>query len=216
MEPNPVTHAAMIYLCTRSKRYFEKAVSFYDQMKLLNFPIHLRVHNYMLQGCGKVSDFDLTMKIWNELIDASKIDTRMTPNEFTLSSVLWALSSIETSELKLSKRDFHYEMDGKDLVSIATDIYKQGTCIVKTNSHLANAYLAVLTNNLNTELAEQFFHSEMAGDCQRTKHSYELMFKMYDSLRNMPKTLEIKSKMDQEGLIVPFEGWRAMIRTASL
>ena len=69
MEPNPVTHSAMIYLCTRSKIYFDSAVNFYDQMKLLNFPIHLRVHNYMIQGCSKAAELERAWAIWNNLID---------------------------------------------------------------------------------------------------------------------------------------------------
>ena len=218
MEPNPVTHAAMIYLCSRSKRSFENAVNFYNQMELLNFPIHLRVHNYMLQGCGKVADLETAMKIWNNLVEKSLTDSRLRPNEFSLSSILWALASVETSELKLSKRDFHYEMeDGeKTLVDLATDIYRQGTAIIQPNSHLANGYLAVLTDNLSIERAEDFFHNEMTGNCQRTEHSYEFMFKMYDTLRDFGKALELKSKMDSDKVIVPFEGWRAMIRTAAL
>ena len=42
------------------------------------------------------------------------------------------------------------------------------------------------------------------------------MFKMYDGLVDFEKTRELKIKMDSENLIVPFEGWRAMIRTAAL
>lgn len=216
MEPNPVTHSAMIYLCTRSKRYFESAVSFYDQMKLLNFPIHLRVHNYMIQGCAKSADLDRAMSIWNDLIEKSLSDPKLKPNEFSLSSILWALASVETSKTKLSKRDFHFDMDSKDLIQMATDIYRQGTAIINPNSHLSNGYLAVLTDNMAVEKAEDFFHNEMNGDCKRTEHSYELMFKMYDSLRDFDKTCELRTKMHSENLIVPFEGWRAMIRTAAL
>lgn len=216
MEPNPVTHSAMIYLCSRSKNYFETAIKFYDQMNLLNFPIHLRVHNYMIQGCSKAADLDRAMTIWNNLIDKSMTDPKLKPNEFSLSSILWALASVETSELKLSKREFHYEMESKDLIKLATDIYRQGTSIIKPNSHLSNGYLAVLTDNLAVEKAEDFFHNEMIGDCKRTEHSYELMFKMYDTLRDFDKTLQLKTKMDSEQVIVPFEGWRAMIRTAAL
>lgn len=217
MEPNPVTHSAMIYLCTRSKRNFESAINFYDQMNLLNFPIHLRVHNYMMQGCSKSADLDRAMSIWNGLIDKSLTDPKMKPNEFSLSSILWALASVETSELKLSKREFHYETESKDLINLATEIYRQGTSIIKLkNSHLSNGYLAVLTDNLAIEKAEDFFNNEMIGDCNRTQHSYELMFKMYDNLRDFDKTLKLKTKMDSEKLIVPFEGWRAMVRTAAL
>lgn len=214
MEPNPVTHSAMIYLCTRTKRNFETAINFYDQMDLLNFPIHLRVHNYMIQGCSKAADLDRAMAIWNDLIDKSLTDPKLKPNEFSLSSILWALASVETSQSKLSKRDFHYEMEGKDLVKMATDIYRQGTSIIKPNSHLSNGYLAVLTDNLAVEKAEDFFHNEMIGS--RTEHSYELMFKMYDSLRDLDKTIQLKFQMESEKLVVPFEGWRAMIRTAAL
>lgn len=217
MEPNPVTHSAMIFLCTRSKRHFETAVNFFDQMSLLKFPIHLRVHNYMLQGCAKVADLDRAMTIWNGLIEKSLSDPRLKPNEFSLSSILWALASVETSESKLSKREFHYEMDQKDLVTLATDIYRLGTSIIQTNSHLANGYLAVLTDNRAIEQAENFFHNEMMqSNCKRTEHSYELMFKMYDGLRDFEKTRNLKAQMDSENLVVPFEGWRAMIRTAAL
>ena len=216
MESNPVTHSAMVYLCTRSKKYFNNALTFYEQMSLLNFPMHLRVHNYMLQGCAKVADLDRAISIWNNLIEKSSIDPKLKPNEFSLSSILWALASVETGETKLSKRDFHYEMDQWDLVKIATDIYRQGTAIIPLNSHHSNAYLAVLTDNLAVEQAEHLFHNEMRDNCKRTEHSYELMFKMYDSLRNYEKTLELKVKMHSENLIVPFEGWRAMIRTAAL
>lgn len=212
MEANPVTHSAMIYLCTRSKKYFKNALTFYEQMSLLNFPMHLRVHNYMLQGCGKVADLERAMTIWNNLIS----DPKLKPNEFSLSSILWALASVETGESKLSKRDFHYEMDQMDLVKMATDIYQQGTAMIPTNSHLSNGYLAVLTDNLAVEKSEEFFHQEMMNNCKRTEHSYELMFKMYDTLRDYEKTRELKVKMDSENLIVPFEGWRAMIRTAAL
>ena len=216
MEPNPVTHSAMIYLCTRSKNYFSTAISFYDQMTLLNFPIHLRAHNYMLQGCSKVADLDRAMVIWNLLIEKSVNEPKLKPNEFSLSSILWVLASVETGETKLSKREFHYEMDKGDLVQMATDIYLQGTAIVKPKSHLSNGYLAVLTDNLAVEKAEHLFHNEMMDNCRRTEHSYELMFKMYDTLRDYDKTRELKIKMDSENLIVPFEGWRAMIRTAAL
>lgn len=216
MEPNPVTHSAVIYLCTRSKRHFETAVSFYEQMELLKFPINLRVHNYILQGCAKVADLDRAISIWNGLIEKSLTDPKLKPNEFTFSSILWALASVETPETKLSKREFHYEMDRKELLSLAGDIYRRGTEIVQTNSHLANGYLAVLTDNLAVEQAENFFHNEMVANCKRTEHSYELMFKMYDGLRDFGKTRELKSKMDSENLVVPFEGWRAMIRTAAL
>lgn len=216
MEPNPVTHSALIYLCTRSKNYFDSAVTYYDQMKLFNFPMHLRVHNYMLQGCGKVSDLDRAISIWNGLIEKSSTTPFLKPNEFSLSSILWVLGSVETSETKFSKRDFHYEMDKKDLVQIATDIYSQGTAIIKPNSHISNGYLAVLTDNLVVDKAENLFHNEMIGECKRTEHSYELMFKMYDGLRDLEKTRDLKIKMDLEKLIVPFEGWRAMIRTAAL
>ena len=217
MEPNPVTHSAIIYLCTRSKRFFDTAVQFYDQMKLLKFPVQLRVHNYMLQGCGKVSDLERAMTIWNGLIDKSLTDPRLKPNEFSISSILWTLASVETSENKLSKREFHYEMEKTELVNLATDIYRRGISIVKPNSHLANGYLAVLTDNASVSNAEQFFHNEMnMENCKRTEHSYELMFKMYDGLVDFEKTRELKIKMDSENLIVPFEGWRAMIRTAAL
>lgn len=216
MEPNPVTHAAMIYLCSRSKKHFDKAVKFYDQMTLLDFPIHLRVHNYMLQGCAKVSDLERAISIWNGLLEKSVIDPRLQPNEFSLSAVLWALASVETSELKLSKRDFHYNLESESIVNLATEIYRQGTAVIPTNSHLSNGYLAVLTDNICVDRAEDFFHNEMIGDSARTNHSYELMFKMYDTLRDMCKTRELKYKMDSEKLIVPFEGWRAMIRTAAL
>jgi pentatricopeptide repeat protein len=214
MEPNPVTHSAMIYLCTRSKRSFESAISFYDQMKLLNFPIHLRVHNYMIQGCSKVADLDRAITIWNNLIDKCLTDPKLKPNEFSLSSILWTFASVETLQLKLSKRDFHYELDGQNLVNLATEIYRQGTSIMKTNGHLSNGYLAVLTDNLVVEKAEDFFNNEMIEI--RTEHSYELMFKMYDSLRNFDKTNQLKIQMDSENIVVPFEGWRAMIRTAAL
>lgn len=216
MEPNPVTHSAMVYLCSRSKKYYETAVNFYDQMSLLNFPIHLRVHNYMLQGCGKAADLERAIAIWNNLLEKSLTEPKLKPNEFSLSSILWALASIETTELKLSKRDFHYEMNSKDLVTLATDIYRQGTAIISSNSHLSNGYLAVLTDNLDVSRAEDFFNNEMNGNCKRTEHSYELMFKMYDTLRDFGKVKVLKIKMDSENLIVPFEGWRAMIRTAAL
>ncbi len=216
MEPNPVTHAAMIYLCTREKRTFKRALNFYDQMKLLKFPIHLRVHNYMLQGCSKVADLSTSIEIWNELNELSKSDPRLQPNEFTLSSVLWNFASVETSETQLSKRDFHYQMPVPELISTATQIYRSGEQMMSVNSFIANAYLAVLTNNLQAAAAESFFHSEMVDQKCRTEHSYELMFKLYDSLRDLPKTLELKAKMHNEGLVVPFEGWRAMIRTAAL
>ena len=214
MEPNPVTHSAMVYLCSKSKAHYTKATAFYDQMALFNFPMHLRVHNYMLQGCSKVADLDRAMKIWNKLIDST--DPKLKPNEFSLSSILWVLASIETVETKLSKRDFHYDMDKNDLVQMATDIYRQGTAIIQPNSHLSNGYLAVLTDNLAVEKAEHLFHNETVDNCKRTEHSYELMFKMYDELRDYDKTRALKVKMDSENLIVPFEGWRAMIRTAAL
>lgn len=216
MEPNPVTHSAMVYLCSRSKRHYGSAVNFYDQMSLLNFPIHLRVHNYMIQGCSKSADLERAIKIWNNLLEMAVTDPKLKPNEFTISSILWALASIETSELKMSKRDFHYEMDSKDLVNLATEIYRHGTALFPTNSHLSNGYLAVLTDNLDVKRAEVFFYEEMEGNCKRTEHSYELMFKMYDTLKDFGKTKELKTKMDLENLVVPFEGWRAMIRTAAL
>ena len=216
METNPVTHAAMIYLCTRDKRTFKRALEFYDQMKLLKFPIHLRVHNYILQGCSKTADLSTSIAIWNELNELCQADSRLQPNEFTLSSVLWNFASVETPETQLSKRDFHYEMPVPELVSTATQIYRAGEQMMTINSHIANAYLAVLTNNLQADAAESFFHSEMVEQKRRTEHSYELMFKMYDSLRDLPKTLALKEKMHSEGLVVPFEGWRAMIRTAAL
>lgn len=216
MEPNAVTHSAMVYLCTRSKHHFETAIKFYDQMSLLSFPIHLRVHNYMIQGCGKAADLERAIAIWNNLLEKSVTDPKLKPNEFSLSSILWALASVETSELKLSKRDFHYELESKDLVALATDIYRQGIAVIPANSHLSNGYLAVLTDNLDIQNAEDFFHNEMVGNCKRTEHSYELMFKMYDTTRDFEKTKELKIKMHSENLIVPFEGWRAMIRTAAL
>lgn len=216
MEPNPVTHAAMIYLYTREKRTFQRALEFYDQMKLLKFPIHLRVHNYMLQGCSKAADLNTAVSIWNELNELAKSDCRLRPNEFTLSSVLWSFASVETPETRLSKREFHYEMPVSELVSTATRIYRAGEQLIPVNSHVANSYLAVLTNNHQVEAAEAFFHSEMIDQKRRTEHSYELMFKMYDSSRDLPKTLALKEQMHKEGLVVPFEGWRAMIRTAAL
>ncbi len=217
LEPNPVTHAAMIYLCTREKRTFERALQFYDQMKLLKFPIHLRVHNYMLQGCSKTADLDTSIAIWNELNELAQSDSRLQPNEFTLCSVLWNFASVETPETQISKRNFHYEMPVPELVSTASQIYRSGEQMMPINSHVANAYLAVLTNNLQTEAAESFFHTEMVAEQKRrTEHSYELMFKMYDTQRDLPKTLALKEKMHSEGFVVPFEGWRAMIRTAAL
>ena len=107
-------------------------------------------------------------------------------------------------------------MDKNDLVQIATDIYRQGTAIIQPNSHLSNGYLAVLTDNLAVEKAEHLFHNEMVDNCKRTEHSYELMFKMYDELRDYDKTRALKVKMDSEIWLFPFEGWRAMIRTAAL
>lgn len=210
MEPNPVTHAAMVYLCTRRKDTFDRAVEFYEQMQLLDFSMHLRVHNYMLQGCGKVADLQRAVSIWNHLVETA------TPNEVTVASVLWALASIETPEHKLSLRTFHYDMTPEKLVETATEIYRQGSRLVPANSHTANAYLAVLTNNLRREQAEAFFHQEMKGAQGHTEHSYELMFKMYDTLRDLKQTVALKEIMEQERLVVPFEGWRAMIRTAAL
>lgn len=217
MEPNPVTHAAMIYLCTRSKSHFEHAVGFYEQMKVLAYPIHLRVHNYMLQGCAKVSDIGRAVDIWNDLLDLSVNDKSLQPNEFTFSSILWALASAETPETKLSNREFHYDMEKSDLVQLAGDIFTRGSAIIIPNSHIFNAYLAVLTDNLSVQLAEDLFHKQMVEEGRtRTEHSYELMFKMYDELRDLPKAKELKSMMNSEKLVVPFEGWRAMIRTAAL
>lgn len=216
MEANPVTHAAMIYLCTRRKEFSPKALEFYGQMKLLKFPIHLRVHNYILQGCSKAADLNTAIEVWNTVAELARTDSRYTPNEFTMSSVLWSLASVETPENKLSKREFHYDMPVPELIKTAEIIYRQGEALVPVNSHIANSYLAILANNLQVEEAEAFFNNEMIETKRRTEYSYELMFKMYDTLKDLPKTLALKAKMHEEGLIVPFEGWRAMIRTAAL
>ncbi len=69
MESNPITHSALIYLCTRRKEFFPNALNFYRQMESLNFKIKLRVHNYMIQGCGKVADLKLTIEIWNKFLE---------------------------------------------------------------------------------------------------------------------------------------------------
>lgn len=213
MEPNPVTHAAMIYLCSRKKEHFNTAIQYYDQMKLLDFPIHLRVHNYMLQGCSKVADVDRAITLWNDLISS-----KLQPNEISLSSVLWALASAEAMECKISKRAFYYNMKPEEISSIATDIFNQGknSLGIPYNSHIANGYLAVLCNNLQQAAAEAFFQNGMVDSMQRTQHSYELMFKMYDSLKQLEPAKALKLQMDTEGLVSPFEGWRALIRTAAL
>ena len=216
MTPNGECLSALIYAASKRKEYFATAIEIYRQMDLLKIPIELSVYNNLLFACSKVSDLSTAIGLWQKVL--SSADTTLCPNEHTCCNFLWVLASVETMDSKISKRDFVYDMRLEDIVDAANQVYRyvQSQSIPVT-PHLLSALLAVYSNSKQKELAEQLFRDicDRYG-LARNPFTYELMFKLYDNVCDYDAARAVYSQCIQEGIRLPYEGWRALARAAAL
>lgn len=217
LQPHWLTHSALIYAASKRKEYYPKAVELFREMEGHRMPMDIRVYNHMLHATSKVADIATALELWNRLQEST--DAKLKINDYTVANFLWTLAAVETGEDKISKRTYHYEMDSSELKRVAieafTDARKNHNIV--PNTHVMNAYLAVMANHNMVEEAESIFHQEIKSfGLSPTPATFEIMLKMYDQQRNFDKTKELMEDVKKRSLSIGAEAWRAAIRTAAL
>lgn len=216
MIPNIPCMVSLIYAASKRKEYYSKAMEIHRQMELLNMPIPLPVYNHLLYACGKVADLGTALKLWKKLTTSE--DAARQANQYTICNFLWVLASVETMHTKLSRRAFVYELDRDELDKTVMEVLKfiDERQIPRT-AHLMNALLGFYSNNWKQKQAEELFWQTLpATGIARTPFTFELMFKLYDNVKNYEGACQIYNHLKEEKVSLPYEGWRALIRSAAL
>lgn len=215
LTPNSHTHSALIYAGSKRKEFYPQIVDLFKEMQSLGMSIDIRVYNHLLVGCGKVADLQTALSLWDQLCSG---ETNLFPTEVTVANMLWALASVETEVDKISLRQFHYDMNPEELKKNAEDVYDWAVSAgLPINGYVKNAFLAVMTNHVFVERAEQIFKDLVSGSNKDAlPHSYELMLKLYDSAEDYPKSQALILNAQATGIKLSFEAWRAGVRTAAL
>jgi pentatricopeptide repeat protein len=214
MTANPTLSSVLIYAASKRKEYFPKAIDIFRQMELLKMPIDIFVYNNLLSACAKAADLNTAMALWQSILTTPSLR----PNVFTCTNYIWALASVETRSSKISKRDFVYEGTSLDLIQAVDEVRKyMQTSAIPLNSHSLSAMLAVYSNHGAQFKAEELFwkkYNEL--NLPRDPFSYELIFKLYDNVRNYEGAEKVYRDLKDRNIKIPYEGWRALARTAAL
>lgn len=211
MTPNAPCSTALILAASKRKEYYGRAIELFRQMDLLQLPIELPVYNNLLYACGKVADLRTALTLWERVLTS----TDLVPNEYTCCNFLWALAAVEVPGIKLSKRSFMYDVKPEVIMSAVTQVrdYMKDRDIPLT-AHATSALLAVYSNYGRRTEAEALFWGDACK--AKTPYYYELMFKLYDNIKNYEAAISVHRQLAIDKLIVPYEGWRALIRSAAL
>jgi hypothetical protein len=89
---------------------------------------------------------------------------------------------------------------------------------IAQTAHTQSALLAIYSNGQKRVPAENLFWRGFATlGLPRTPYAYELMFKLYDSLEDYDSAHLVYRQMSVDQIKkLPYEGWRALIRSAAL
>lgn len=217
MTANAQVYTALICAASRRKEYYPMAIELFRQMELFKMTIGITVYDSLLYGCSKVADLHTAMGLWKTVMASP--DPTLRPTIYTCTNYIWALASIESTRgFKLSKRDFAYDLDCRDLVNAAEEVYVHAKEKLRPVSpQLMSAMLAIYSNNRRVQLAEELFwreHDQLA--IKRSPFAYELMFKLYDNVAYYEGAVRVHQQLQQDKLKIPYEGWRALARCAAL
>lgn len=211
MTPNAPCSTALILAASKRKEYYGKAMELFRQMDLLQLSIELPVYNHLLYACGKVADLGTALALWERVLTS----TDLVPNEYTCCNFLWALAAVEVSGTKLSKRSFMYDVKPDAIMNTVAQVrdYMADRRISMT-AHTISAFLAVYSNYGRKAEAEALFWGEACNP--KTPYYYELMFKLYDNIKDYEAASLVYQQLAIDKLTIPYEGWRALIRSAAL
>lgn len=215
LEPNWITHSALIYAASKRKSFYEKAMALYREMESRRMSIDIRVYNNLLYATSKVGDLETALELWNLVQDNDKLQI----NDISIANMLWTLAAVETLEDKISKRPYHYDADPAELKAKAQELIKlaKESEHIALNAYILNGYLAVLANHNFVDEAESIFWDEFKSHhLAPTPGSYEIMFKMYDFSKDFTKTKELLEHASEQKVVLGFEAWRAAVRTAAI
>ncbi|PJF19206.1 hypothetical protein PSACC_00973 [Paramicrosporidium saccamoebae] len=214
MTANPILSSVLIFAASKRKEYFPTAIDIFRKMELLKMPIDIFVYNNLLSACAKAADLNTAMSLWQNVLTTPSLK----PNVFTCTNYIWALASVETRNSKISKRDFVYEGSSRDLIQAVDEVrtYMQ-TAAIPLNSYSLSAMLAVYSNHgAQLEAEELFWEKYKELNLPHDPFSYELMFKLYDNVRNYEGAEKVYRELKERNIKMPYEGWRALARTAAL
>lgn len=216
MTPNPEVSSALIYAASKRREYYPQAVDLFRQMELLKMPISLPVYNNMLSACAKAADLKTAMSLWQTLF--SNNNPQLRPNEYSCTNYIWVLASVEHQSTKISKRAFTYHVAPEEIVASAEQVFnfvqENGLPI---NNHMLSSLLAVYSNNRCVERAEHLFWTIYPDrGLTRSPFAYELMFKLYDNIKRYEAAQRVHQQLLCDGIRIPYEGWRALARTAAI
>ncbi len=229
LEPSPAVHGALIQAASRRKEYFGRALALFQEMSALGMPIGAGVYSDMLYACSKASALTTAMALWREALGCKESP----PTRATATNYLWALAAVESPRhsLRFSKhRAFFWDdVTPAQLSAAASDVVawaeKNG---IRPNAHMLVALLAVHTNHRLRGAAEDIFWTRMWGASSAMQHQpfgHEHMLLMYDRVRDYGAALEVyrhyrRVFVDEPSgrarARLPYEGWRALARTAAL
>lgn len=211
---------ALIYAASKRTDYYARALGCFRELEALGLPCSLRIYNHMLQVAAKNADLATAISIWRKLLEGS--DPAISPNEHSYASFLWSLASVETPEYRLSKnRPFVYgSIESAELIETAWQILDHAIAHgIPINGKILSAGLAIFSNNGCVESARRLWNEWFPKyNIQHSPFAYELMFKLFDTVRDWPRTAALWQDMQEQrqDKLLPYEGWRAMIRTAAL
>lgn len=211
MTPNAPCSTALILAASKRKEYYKRAMELFRQMELLRLPVGLPVYNHLLYACGKVADLKTALVLWERVLTSASL----IPNEYTCCNFLWALAAVETPSVRISKRAFVYDLEPRAILEAVAQVRaymeQQG---IPMSAHAASALLAIYSNHGRREEAAELFWGEACRP--KTPYAYELMFKLYDNVGDYEAAAVVHRQLSVDKLTVPYEGWRALIRSAAL
>ncbi len=219
MVPDAVVYTSLIHAACKRRELFPYAMEIFRQMATLNMEISLAVYDALLYGCSKTANLQTAMSLWRAALVLGASSPQAKPQVSTCTNYLLALASVETTTNKISKRPFMYDISPGTIKEATRQVraYAAENGIAM-NAYMVSALLAIYSNNKFVAEAEELFWRGCASNPKlRSPFAYELMFKMYDSTTNYEGARTVyESFMREEVRVLPYEGWRALVRTAAL
>ena len=184
-QPSEETFHSLIYTTSKNKDYFPEMIDALRQMNLRDFSLNLESLDHLIYSCSKVGNLAMALEIWRGIQECS-----FTPSLKSYTNLFWVLAASETKENKLSVRR-KYLMSAKleEISATAKEVMgqlrHQGLLPDLTTM---TAYLAVFCNCLDQGTAEEVFTN---FPFEKNPSHFEMMFSLYDSLRNDKGTLDL-------------------------
>lgn len=196
VKSGPDSLISLIHACSKRKDFYNEGFLLLEKLEKIHQDIPIAVYNTLLYACAKNSDLKTGMIIWKKLNEC-KEQNKLTLNQVSFANIMWLLASVETSETKISEKNFVYDLKPSDILQKITEI--KNSITIPWNAYMLNAYLAAISNQLCVAESENVFYEQFSNLALiPTPHSAEILLKLYDTCMQKNKQFTLKKLNEKE------------------